>query len=125
LTKRNPQVYSNGESRLHGEKGMQLIQWLKSRVYLQRILLSFMLVVVMLIVTAVVLYLNAQNKVLSMQDEADRKLMTQMNYNIENMNQIVKDLAISLYNDEDLIHWRIEHNWDLLSSGYDFEFHRK
>ncbi|THF73337.1 helix-turn-helix domain-containing protein [Cohnella fermenti] len=91
---------------------MSLLQLFKSRKYLQRIVVSFMLVVVILIVTSVFLYFNAQNKVFSMQHETDRKLLTQMNYNIENMNDIVKDLAVSLFNDDDLV---------ALKSGSDFE----
>lgn len=91
---------------------MNVLSTLRSRKYLQRILLSFMLVVIILIATSVILYFNAQNKVFSMQHDADRKLLTQINYNIENMNGIVKDLAISLYNDNDLI---------ALKSGSEFE----
>lgn len=82
---------------------MNVLQLFKSRKYLQRIIASFMLVVVILIVTSIFLYFNAQNKVFSMQHETDRKLLTQMNYNIENMNDIIKNLAVSLFNDDDLI----------------------
>lgn len=91
---------------------MKVLQSLRSRKYLQRILLSFMLVVVILVMTSAILYFNAQNKVFSMQNDADRKLLTQINYNIENMNGIVKDLAVSLFNDDELI---------ALKSGGDFE----
>lgn len=55
---------------------------------------------------------SARGKVLSLQNEADRKLLTQINYNIENMNGIVKDLAVSLYNDEELL---------ALKSGADYK----
>lgn len=82
---------------------MSLLQTLRSRKYLQRILLSFMLVVAMLAVASFFLNSSARGKVLSLQNEADRKLLTQINYNIENMNGIVKNLAVSLYNDDDLI----------------------
>lgn len=82
---------------------MNVLQTLRSRKYLQRILLSFMLVVAILAVASLVVNSNARGKVLSLQNEADRKLLTQINYNIENMNGIVKDLAVSLYNDEELI----------------------
>ncbi|MFK7697757.1 helix-turn-helix domain-containing protein [Paenibacillus sp. HJGM_3] len=82
---------------------MNVLQGLRSRKYLQRILLGFIPVVVILVMTSVILYLNAQSKVASMQNDADRKLLTQINYNIENMNGIVKDLAVSIFNDEDMI----------------------
>lgn len=82
---------------------MNVLQTIRSRKYLQRILLSFMLVVAILAIASFTLNTSARGKVLSLQNEADRKLLTQMNYNIENMNGIVKDLAVSLYNDEELI----------------------
>lgn len=91
---------------------VNLLQTLRSRKYLQRILLAFMLVVLLLIAASALLYFNAQSKVASMEHDADRKLLTQIKYNIENMNQIVKDLAVSAFNDEDFI---------ALKSGDDFE----
>lgn len=74
---------------------MNVLQTIRSRKYLQRILLSFMLVVAILAVASLLMNSGARNKVLSLQNEADRKLLTQINYNIENMNGIVKDLAVS------------------------------
>ncbi|MDG0810770.1 hypothetical protein [Cohnella rhizosphaerae] len=82
---------------------MNVFRTLRTRKFLQRILLSFMLVVVTLAVTAYLLNVNARGKVLSLQNDADRKLLTQINYNIENMNGIVKDMAVSLFNDDELI----------------------
>lgn len=82
---------------------MNILQTIRSRKYLQRILLSFMLVVATLAAASLLLNASARGKVLSLQNEADVKLLTQINYNIENMNGIVKDLAVSLYNDEELI----------------------
>ncbi|OZB98820.1 helix-turn-helix domain-containing protein [Paenibacillus sp. XY044] len=91
---------------------MNLLQMLRTRKYLQRILLCFMLVVATLAVASLFMNAVARDKVLSLQNEADRKLLTQINYNIENMNGIVKDLAVSLYNDEELI---------ALKSGADYK----
>ncbi|MEK3879466.1 helix-turn-helix domain-containing protein [Paenibacillus sp. FSL M7-0420] len=82
---------------------MNVLQTIRSRKYLQRILLSFMLVVAILAAASLSVNSGARSKVLSLQNEADRKLLTQINYNIENMNGIVKDLAVSLYNDEELL----------------------
>ncbi|MGG6314365.1 helix-turn-helix domain-containing protein [Paenibacillus macerans] len=82
---------------------MNLLQMLRSRKYLQRIMLSFMPVVAMLAIASLGLNTVARDRVLSLQNDADRKLLTQINYNIENMNGIVKDLAVSLYNDEEMI----------------------
>lgn len=74
---------------------MNVLQTIRSRKYLQRILLSFMLVVAILAAASLSVNSGARSKVLSLQNEADRKLLTQINYNIENMNGIVKDLAVS------------------------------
>ncbi|MED5019644.1 helix-turn-helix domain-containing protein [Paenibacillus chibensis] len=91
---------------------MNLVHSFRSRKYLQRILLSFMLVVAVLAIASLFMNAFARDKVLSLQNDADRKLLTQINYNIENMNGIVKDLAVSLYNDEELI---------ALKSGSDYK----
>ncbi|OWA36989.1 AraC family transcriptional regulator [Saccharibacillus sp. O16] len=82
---------------------MNALQNFRARKYLQRILLSFMLVVTMLAVASLLLNSNARGRVLGMQEEADRKLLTQINYNIENMNGIVINQAVALYNDEEMI----------------------
>lgn len=91
---------------------MNVLQTIRSRKYLQRILLSFMLVVATLAVASLFLNASARSRVLSLQNEADRKLLTQINYNVENMNGIVRDLAVSLYNDEELL---------ALKSGADYK----
>ena len=88
-----------------------MMQWLRSRIYLLRILLSFMLVVLMLVGSSILFYYNSQSKVLAMQADSDRKLLTQINYNIENMNNIIQTLAMSVYYDNDLV---------ALKSGSDF-----
>jgi len=90
---------------------MLMRQWIRSRIYLLRILLSFMLVVMMLVGSSILFYYNSQSKVLAMQADSDRKLLTQINYNIENMNNIIKTLAMSIYYDNDLV---------ALKSGSDF-----
>lgn len=82
---------------------MNALQNFRARKYLQRILLSFMLVVAMLAVASLLLNSNARGRVLGMQEDADRKLLTQINYNIENMNGIVTNQAVALYNDEEMI----------------------
>lgn len=91
---------------------MNVFRTFRGRKYLQRILLSFIPVVVILAVASYLLNVSARGKVLDMQNEADLKLLAQINYNIENMNGIVKDLAVSLYNDDELI---------ALRAGADFE----
>lgn len=82
---------------------MNVFRTFRGRKYLQRILLSFIPVVAILAVASYLLNVNARGKVLATQNEADLRLLSQINYNIDNMNGIVKDLAVSLYNDDELI----------------------
>ena len=82
---------------------MNLFRTFRGRKYLQRTLISFILVVILLAIASYLLNVNARGKVLRLQNEADLKLLTQINYNIENMNGIVKNLAVSLFNDDELI----------------------
>lgn len=82
---------------------MNVLHNFRSRKYLQRILFSFMLIVAVLAVVSFLLNSNARGKIIGMQEDADRKLLTQINYNIENMNGIVTNQAVSMYNDEELI----------------------
>ncbi|NGZ74124.1 helix-turn-helix domain-containing protein [Saccharibacillus alkalitolerans] len=82
---------------------MNILHDFRSRKYLQRILLSFMLVVAVLAAVSLLLNSSARSRVIGMQEDADRKLLTQINYNIENMNGIVTNQAVSMYNDEELI----------------------
>jgi len=91
---------------------MNLFRTFRGRKYLQRILLSFIPVVAILAVASYWLNANARGKVLETQNEADLRLLSQINYNIENMNGIVRDLAVSLFNDDELIALKAGANYE-------------
>lgn len=77
---------------------MKLLKKYVSRKYLLRILLTVSLsVVVLLIVSGWAIYVNSEKTVLKVQEEANAKVLTQINYNIDYMNVMVKNLAVSLF----------------------------
>lgn len=76
----------------------------RSRKYLQRILLSLTaFIVVILCVFASTLYWNMKNSTLRIQTEANRKVLAQVKYNVEYMDEILKNLMMSLYFDNEVI----------------------
>ncbi|MBB6735926.1 helix-turn-helix domain-containing protein [Cohnella zeiphila] len=76
----------------------------RSKKYLQRLALSFsLLVLLLLIVFSAALYYNSEKIVRGMQKEADRKVLSQMKFNIGYMNDVVQKLATSLYYDNDVV----------------------
>lgn len=81
-----------------------MLQLYKSRQYLQKLLLSFMVCSTIIIaISSWIFYFYSQNQVLRTQYDADQKLLTQINFNIQNKNDIIRNLAISIYYDNDLI----------------------
>ena len=75
----------------------------KSRKYLQSILLSIMFMMLIFLITAsYTLFRFADKTVLENQFAADQKLLTQINYNLSYMNVIVKNVATSIFYDDDL-----------------------
>ncbi|BBH21512.1 hypothetical protein Back11_28570 [Paenibacillus baekrokdamisoli] len=76
----------------------------RSRKYLQRILLSLIVfVVVVLCVFALTLYWKMKSTTLHIQTEANRKVLAQVKYNVEYMDEILKNLMMSLYFDNEVI----------------------
>jgi AraC-like DNA-binding protein/uncharacterized protein YneF (UPF0154 family) len=83
---------------------MAALHMFRSRKYLQRILLYVCLVMVLLVVfSSYTVYYNAEKTVLNMQYEANKKVLGQMNYNISNMNEMIQNLAISVFFDHDMV----------------------
>ncbi|WP_187274173.1 AraC family transcriptional regulator [Paenibacillus sp. N3.4] len=77
---------------------------IRSRKYLQRILLSLtVFIVVILCVFASTLYLKMKSSTLHIQTEANRKVLAQVKYNVEYMDEILKNLMMSLYFDNEVI----------------------
>lgn len=83
---------------------MRLLQFFKSKKYLQRILVSIsLLIVVILCIFSAVLYYTSQKAVLHTQREANNKILAQINYNITTMKETVHSMANSLFWDPELI----------------------
>ncbi|MFF2090058.1 helix-turn-helix domain-containing protein [Paenibacillus sp. NPDC058174] len=76
----------------------------RSRKYLQRILWSLIaFIVAILCVFASTLYWNMKSSTLRIQTEANRKVLAQVKYNVEYMDEILKNLMMSLYFDNEVI----------------------
>ena len=78
-----------------------MLHFYKSKRYLLRMLLSItILLVILLSLSSAVLHYSAEHRVLQMQQDANRKVMSQINHNLTFMQEIVNNIALSLYNDE-------------------------
>lgn len=83
---------------------MDIIKLYRSRKYLLRILLSIcLLMAVFLIISSVLQYYNFKRTVLENQQTMNRKVLNQVNYNIDYMSELVKTLSLSLYFDSDIV----------------------
>lgn len=83
---------------------MRLVARFRSRKYLRHILLSFIVfVVIVLCVFAFTLYWNMKSTTLLIQSEANRKVLAQVKYNVGNLDEILKNLMMSLYFDNEVI----------------------
>ncbi|MBM7569229.1 AraC family transcriptional regulator [Paenibacillus sacheonensis] len=84
-------------------KLMSLFPTLRSKRYLQRILLSVtLLTVILLLVTAFSIMYTSERTVLSVQQSANEKVLSQIRYNVAQMNEIVADTAQTLYQNNDV-----------------------
>jgi YesN/AraC family two-component response regulator len=83
---------------------MKVLEAYKSKKYLQRILLSMSIIVVLiLLVSSSVLHYSSETRALQMHEESNRKVMNQIAYNISYMEEIVSNLAVNLYADEEIL----------------------
>ncbi|MCJ8011806.1 helix-turn-helix domain-containing protein [Paenibacillus sp. KQZ6P-2] len=84
---------------------MNILPMYKSRKYLFRLLLSISVVtVIFLTVSSSLLYYTSENKMLQMQQQADLKVLSQIKYNIDNLNETVKNITVSTYMDPDVVY---------------------
>lgn len=84
---------------------MNLIRKYSSRKYLMRIWLTLAISAnALLIVSGWTIYANSEKTVLRVQDEANAKVLSQVNYNIDYMNELVRNMTISLFFDPDGIY---------------------
>ncbi|MCA0757353.1 AraC family transcriptional regulator [Paenibacillus sp. N4] len=78
---------------------------LKSRKYLQRIILYFNLSVVgLLVIFSFSYYAYSKNIVLQTQKDANEKVLSQINYNINYLHEIVQNIAIMMSFDKSVIY---------------------
>jgi AraC-like DNA-binding protein len=76
----------------------------QSKKYLQRILISVtLLMCTLLIASTSFIYYSAERRVLSMQVEANQKLMSQVKHNLTYMNEIIHNLSFNLFYDNELM----------------------
>lgn len=82
---------------------MMLVQF-RSRKYLQRIVWTLIVfIVAILCVFASTLYWKMKQSTMHIQMEANRKVFAQVKYNVEYMDEILKNLMMSLYFDNEVI----------------------
>lgn len=83
---------------------MKLFHFYKSKKYLQRIVISISTFIFLLVTLfSYIVYINAQDIILGIQKDANTKVLSQIKYNVDYMNDVVRTIAISLYYDNDII----------------------
>jgi AraC-like DNA-binding protein len=94
---------------------MNFIRLYRSRKYLFNLLFSItILMVVFLSVSTTLLYYNSDKTMLQMQQQSDLKVLTQIKYNIDYMHDTVKNIAVSMYFDPDVVYLS---NIDVMDKG--------
>lgn len=102
---------------------MNIIQHLTSRKYLQRIFFYFNLSMAgLLLVTAISFYLYSQQMILQTQKEANRKVLSHINHNINYINDIVQNIGIIASLDQNMIYLMNAKDPDPVMT---FQTHRK
>ncbi|WP_240420604.1 AraC family transcriptional regulator [Paenibacillus periandrae] len=82
---------------------MGLTSIFRSRTYFIRILFTVtLLLALFLLIFSSVLYTYSKNMALELQQEANRKVLNQINYNIDNLNETLRSLATTAFNDRDV-----------------------
>lgn len=83
---------------------MRMIKSVMSKKYFVRLLLTISGVIALfLITTLVALSYRMESKVMQIQHQSDQKVLSQIQYNVDYMNEIVKNLAVSTYFDPNTI----------------------
>lgn len=84
---------------------MTYLRKYRERKYLMRIMISInLLIVASMLASLLSAYMYSKKISLDSQQEANEKVLSQINYNISYMNETVKNFAISLYYDNDMAH---------------------
>ncbi|ANE45784.1 hypothetical protein SY83_05130 [Paenibacillus swuensis] len=83
---------------------MRMLQAYKSKKYLLRMLLSLtLLMFAVLLTSSLAQQYNAERSAITMQQEANRKVMTQVNNNISYMKEIISNFAVNLYAEKRIV----------------------
>ncbi|MBW7458033.1 cache domain-containing protein, partial [Paenibacillus sepulcri] len=83
---------------------MNIFHLYKSKKYLGRIIVSFsILILLLLALFSSALYYNSEKIVLDMQREANKKVLSQIKFNVTYLNDVIQKLVTSLYYDNDVI----------------------
>lgn len=83
---------------------MGILRFYRSKKYLQRIILTVSTLILLLVSGfAYTVYFYAQNIIVGIQKDANNKVLSQINYGIDYMNEVVRGIAVSLYFDNDVI----------------------
>ena len=83
---------------------MNIKNFLKIKKYRTRIFLWITsLMIILTTVFSTVIYLNVEKTILDNEFETNQKILNQMKYNIDYMDEMVKNLCLSTYYDEDVI----------------------
>ncbi len=82
---------------------MKILEFYRTRKYFIRLLLSISLIVaVFLVVFCSVLYYFSKNNAEKLQQESTRKVLSQVNYNIDKLYETVINLTVSTFSDRDI-----------------------
>ncbi|MDF2923042.1 MAG: AraC family transcriptional regulator [Paenibacillaceae bacterium] len=99
---------------------MNIFERYRTRKFFWRILTTnIMLVVLFLLIFCLVIYQYSRNAAMNLQQDANRKVLNQINYNIDNLNEMVRNITIAAYNDKDVGVLMNTGQWDV------FEFYNK
>ncbi|MBP3962609.1 helix-turn-helix domain-containing protein [Paenibacillus lignilyticus] len=83
---------------------MRFLNFYRSKKYLQRIILSVTsLIIILVSIFSYIVFQYAQNIIIGIQNESNTKVLSQIQYNIDYMNEVVRNIATSLYFDNDVI----------------------
>lgn len=83
---------------------MRFLKFYRSKKYLQRIIVSICsLVLLLMSIFSYIVFHYAQNIIIGIQNDANTKVLSQIQYNIDYMNEVVRNIAVSLYFDNDVI----------------------
>ncbi len=73
------------------------------RFFLQIVLTNFLLVGLFMTIFCLSIIMYSRDTTLNLQQAANGKVLNQVNYNIDHLNELIKTLAVSSFNDRDIV----------------------